>query len=75
MLYEVVIGNHGDDRNYSKLVLSEEPLTTDNIDVDVVGLDKEYEFILSVSVPTILINAWDINEFEVLDRLKQKILS
>jgi len=76
MLYEVVIGNKGDDRNYSKLVLSEEPLTMGNINIEsIVDLNTEWEYILSVSVPTILINAWDINEFEILNRLKEKILS
>jgi len=75
LLYEIVIGNYGDDRNYSKLVLSGEPLTIDNINIEsIVGLDKEWEFILSVNVPTILINAWDVNEFNELDRIREKLI-
>jgi hypothetical protein len=72
MLYEVVIGNNGDDRNYSKLILSHEPLTDDS-NLDLLQLDANLEFIIEVKKPTILINAWDVNEFNELKRILDKL--
>jgi len=68
-LYEIVIGNNGDDRNYSKLVLSNEPLHKENVG-HICNLD-DWEYILSVSIPCIMINAYDEDEFYKLNEIRR----
>jgi hypothetical protein len=74
-LYEITIANSMDDTNYSKLVLSHEPLTIDNINIKAIAkIDEEWgEYISSISIPNVSINAWDAQEFNELDRLKTKL--
>lgn len=80
MLYEVVVGNHGDDRNYSKLILSNEPLLeiennerVQSLVKSLIKLDEESEFIIKVGVPDIIINAWNINEFNEMDTIRKSL--
>ena len=69
-LYEIVIGNSMDDRNYSKLVLSNEPINIDNARSIHKLCDYTGEYIYSVSIPCIMINAYDEEEF---NELKNKL--
>jgi hypothetical protein len=70
LLYEIVIGNYMDDKNYSKLVLSHEPLTVENSSNNtIISLNKDLEFIVEVKKPEILINAWDEMEFLELQNI------
>jgi hypothetical protein len=70
LLYEIVIGNYMDDKNYSKLVLSHEPLTVENSSNNtIISLNKDLEFIVEVKKPEILINAWDEMEFSELQNI------
>jgi hypothetical protein len=70
LLYEIVIGNYMDDKNYSKLVLSHEPLTVENSSNNtIINLNKDLEFIVEVKKPEILINAWDEMEFLELQNI------
>jgi hypothetical protein len=74
ILYEIVIGNYVDDRNYSKLVLSNEPLTKENSSNNtIIGLNKDLEFILEIKRPTIIINAWNEAEFLDLQNIANKL--
>ncbi len=59
-----------DDKNYSKLVLSHEPLTVENSSNNtIINLNKDLEFIVEVKKPEILINAWDEMEFLELQNI------
>lgn len=74
-LYEITIANSMDDSNYSKLVLSNEPLTIDNISIkSIAGIDENHgEYITSVNIPVVLINAWDEIEFNELTIIKESL--
>lgn len=73
-LYEIVIGNQGDDRNYSKLVLSNEPLDENNA-ISISGIDEGWgEYILSVSIARVSINSWDEEEYNKLTELRNQLL-
>ena len=72
-LYEIVIGNQGDDRTYSKLVLSEEPLNETNVD-EITGIDKDWgDYIIDVSIPRISINSRSEEEHDRLLNIKNQI--
>jgi hypothetical protein len=72
-LYEIVIGNHGDDRTYSKLVLSEESLNETNVD-GITGIDKEWgEYIIDVSIARISINSRNEEETDELINIKNQL--
>ena len=72
-LYEIVIGNQGDDRTYSKLVLSEEPLNETNVDT-ITGIDKEWgEYIIDVSIARISINSRNEEETDELINIKNQL--
>lgn len=75
-LYEIVIGNNSDDRTYSKLVLSEEPLSENNINIkSISGIDEEWgEYILDVSIARIDINSWDEEEETKLMNIKNQLI-
>lgn len=72
ILYEIIIGNNLDSTNFSKLVLSNEPLCKKNINIySIAGINKDYYNIIDVVYPKIEINAWDASEFEELDRIRK----
>lgn len=73
-LYEIVIGNQGDDTNYSKLILSEEPLNESNAH-SVVCIDEAWgEYIVSANIARVLINAWDQDEERNLINIRNQLL-
>ena len=73
-LYEIVIGNKGDDRTYSKLILSEEPLNETNVDT-ISGIDEGWgEYIVGVGIARVSINSWNEEEHNKLTELKNKLL-
>jgi hypothetical protein len=73
-LYEIVIGNQGDDRNYSKLVLSNEPLNETNA-ISISGIDEGWgEYILDVSIARVSINSWYEEEEEELMNIRNLLL-
>lgn len=73
-LYEIVIGNQGDDRNCSKLVLSNEPLDENNA-ISISGIDEGWgEYILSVSIARVFINSWDEEDNERLMNIRNLLL-
>ncbi len=72
-LYEIVIGNQGDDRTYSKLVLSEELLNETNV-VELSGIDEDWgEYIIDVSIPRISINSRNEEEHDELLNIKNQL--
>lgn len=77
VLYEIIIGNYGDDTNFSKLVLSNEPLCKNNINIYSIAKisesEKDWYYIIDVKAPSIEINAWDDVEFNQLDNLRQQL--
>jgi hypothetical protein len=73
-LYEIVIGNMSGDTNYSKLVLSEEPLDENNAS-NVVKVDRDWgEYVLSVSIARVSINSWDEEDNERLINIRNLLL-
>jgi len=72
-VYEVVIGNYLDSTNYSKLVVSCEPLTKISSNISsMVGLDGEWQYILEVKVPKIIKNCWTEEEWNEMEEFKNK---
>ncbi len=72
-IYEVIIANHLDDTNYSVLVASAEPLDKNNININaIVGIIDEYTFISDVRIPKLISNAWDVEEFEEIEEIRNK---
>jgi len=73
-VYEIIIGNHLDDSTYSKLVLSEEPITKDNINIDhIVGLGNDaYYFVIQVQIPKPITNPHTEKENEQMEYIKNK---
>lgn len=73
-LYEIIIGNASGDTNYSKLVLSEETLTETNLQ-SVVKIDKDWgEYIVSVKIAYVFVNAWDEEEYDRLIKIRKLLL-
>ena len=73
-LYEIVIGNTSGDTNYSKLVLSEQPLDETNLK-SVVKIDKDWgEYIVSVKIADVFVNAWDEEEYDRLIKIRQLLI-
>jgi hypothetical protein len=73
-LYEIVMGNRSGDTNYSRLILSNEPLDEENID-SVLHIDRSYgEYVLSVSIATVAINSWDKEEEKELINIRKQLL-
>jgi hypothetical protein len=72
-VYEVVIGNHLDSTNYSKLVVSCEPLTKNSYNINpIVGIDEEWHYVLEVKVPKIATNPWTKEEWDEMEEFKNK---
>lgn len=72
-IYEVIIANYLDDTNYSVLVASAEPLDKNNININaIVGIIDEYTFISDVRIPKLISNAWDVEEFEEIEYIRNK---
>lgn len=72
-VYEIVVGNYLDDSNYSKLVLSEEPLTMENANINAIAQIKpDWEKIVSVKVPQLIMNAWTEEEWNEMSDIKNK---
>lgn len=73
-LYEIVIGNQGDDRTYSKLVLSEELLNETNVGA-ISGIDEDWgEYIVDVSIARVSINSWNDEEHNKLMNIRNLLV-
>lgn len=73
-LYEITIGNHSGDTNYSMLVLSNEPLNETNVDF-ITGIDKGWgEYIVDVSIARVRTNSWDEEEEKELMNIRKQLL-
>jgi hypothetical protein len=73
-LYEIVIGNRSDDRTYSVLVLSNQPLNEGNAHT-IAGIDEGWgEYIEDVSIARVRTNSWDEKEEEELNNIRDLLL-
>ena len=73
-LYEIIIGNMSGDTNYSKLILSEQPLDKTNVD-SISGIDKGWgEYIVDVEIARVSINPWDEEEHDKLMNIRNQLL-
>jgi hypothetical protein len=73
-LYEIVIGNQSGDTNYSRLVLSEEPLNESNVG-NIVSVDEGWgEYVLSVKVADVIVNSWDEEENDRLMIIRNQLI-
>lgn len=73
-LYEVVLSNIDSGKRRSVLILSHEPITEDNTNIKSIVGERVNEFIVKIQKPEIIINAWDVNEFNELDRIKEQLI-
>lgn len=73
-LYEVVLSNIDNGKRRSVLILSHEPITEDNTNIKSIVGESVNEFIVKIQKPEIVINAWDENEFNELDRIKEQLI-
>jgi len=71
-LYEIVIYNGIDRRQYSKLILSIEPLN-ENSDLSSY-IDNIEEYIMDIKMPIIVINSWNETEIDILTDIKNQLV-
>lgn len=75
-LYSIQVSNYLDDTSYEVLVLSDEPLTKENTNIEAIAeIDKSFQYISNVHEPTIKINAWDESEIDKFQYLITRIKS
>ena len=71
-IYEIVIGNHLDDSNFSKMVMTSAPIETISID-DLLGVGTtDWYHIVSFKVPNLIINPHDSDELKEMNEIKSK---
>ena len=71
-LYEIVIYNGIDRKQYSKLILSIEPLN-ENSDLSSY-IDNIEEYITELKSPIITINSWNETELDILTDIKNQLV-
>lgn len=73
-LYLITIGNTLDDTTKVEVILSNQPLTVNNVPKYLINIsDDLYEYIQAVEVANVKGNAWDVNEQNEMDRLIEQL--
>lgn len=73
-LYVVTIANTMDDTTKVKIILSNHPLTVNNVPKYLLDISEDWgEFIYSVEPANILLNAWDEKEHNEMQHLIEKL--
>lgn len=73
-LYLVTIGNPLDDSTIVEVILSNTPLTVNNVPSYLINIDEDWgDYIVSVKVANIKVNAWDVDEHNEMIRLIEQL--
>ena len=75
-LYEIIICNSLDNTNYSKFILSNEPLQKNTFGLNsLCKIQEDFgEYIREVKIPHIELNIWFAEELDELNEIKQKLI-
>lgn len=73
-LYLVTIGNPLDDSTIVEVILSNTPLSVNNVPSYLINIDEDWgDYIVSVEVANIKANSWDVDEHNEMTRLIEQL--